>query len=53
MVAVLAPGQYTAVVQGRNGGEGIGLTEVYDLDAASGSSLANISTRGFVNANNE
>jgi hypothetical protein len=53
IVAVLAPGQYTAVVQGQNGEEGIALTEVYDLDPASDSSLANISTRGFVNDNNE
>jgi uncharacterized delta-60 repeat protein len=51
IVKVLAPGQYTAVVQGRNGGEGIGLAEVYDLDPFSDSSLANISTRGFVNSN--
>jgi hypothetical protein len=50
-VAALAPGQYTAVVQGRNGDGGIALTEVYDLDPASDSSLANISTRGFVNDN--
>lgn len=49
IVKVLAPGQYTAVIQGRNGGEGIGLAEVYDLDPFSDSSLANISTRGFVN----
>jgi uncharacterized delta-60 repeat protein len=52
IVAVLAPGQYTAVVQGRTGEEGIALTEVYDLEPASDSSLANISTRGFVNDNN-
>jgi len=51
IVKVLAPGQYTAVVQGRDGGEGIGLAEVYDLDSFSDSSLANISTRGFVNNN--
>ena len=51
IVEVLAPGQYTAVVRGLNGGEGIALAEVYDLDPASDSSLANISTRGFVNDN--
>ena len=51
IVEVLAPGQYTAVIQGRDGGEGIALAEVYDLDPASDSSLANISTRGFVNNN--
>ena len=51
IVKVLAPGQYTAVIQGRDGGEGIALAEVYDLDPFSDSSLANISTRGFVNNN--
>jgi hypothetical protein len=29
--SLLAPGQYTAVVAGKNGGTGIGLVEVYDL----------------------
>ena len=51
ILKVLAPGQYTAVIQGHDGGEGIGLAEVYDLDPFSDSSLANISTRGFVNSN--
>jgi N-acetylneuraminic acid mutarotase len=48
LIATLAPGSYTAIVQGVNGGTGIGLVEVYDLEATSGSRLANISTRGFV-----
>jgi uncharacterized delta-60 repeat protein len=39
---------YTAVVRGANNGTGAGLVEVYDLDAAADSKLANISTRGFV-----
>lgn len=51
IVKVLVPGPYTAVVQGRDGGEGIALVEVYDLEPASNSNLANISTRGFVNVN--
>jgi uncharacterized delta-60 repeat protein len=51
IVKILVPGSYTAVIQGRAGGEGIALAEVYDLDPASDSSLANISTRGFVNDN--
>ncbi len=51
IVKVLAPGQYTAVIQGHDSGEGIGLAEVYDLDPFTDSSLANISTRGFVNHN--
>jgi hypothetical protein len=48
VIATLAPGSYTAIVQGVNGGTGVGIGEVYDLDATSGSLLANISTRGFV-----
>jgi hypothetical protein len=45
--ATLAPGNYTAIVRGNNGGTGIALVEVYDLDQANGK-LANISTRAFV-----
>jgi streptogramin lyase len=47
-VATLAPGTYTAVVRGTNDGTGVGLAEVYDLNQATPSKLANISTRGFV-----
>ncbi len=48
MIATLPPGNYTAIVQGVSGGTGVGIVEVYDLDSTSGSLLANISTRGFV-----
>jgi hypothetical protein len=48
LIAVLTPGSYTAIVEGISGGTGVGSVEVYDLDATSGSLLANISTRGFV-----
>ena len=48
IVQTLAPGAYTAVVRGNNGGTGIGLIEVYDLEQSSASELANVSTRGFV-----
>ncbi len=48
IVATLAPGAYTAIVSGKNGGTGVGLVEAYDLDEAADSTLANISTRGFV-----
>jgi hypothetical protein len=48
IVATLPPGSYTAVLRGKNGTAGIGLVELYDLDTASDSKLANISTRGFV-----
>jgi hypothetical protein len=46
--ARLAPGSYTAVVRGNNDATGVGLVEVYDLDSAAASKLANISTRAFV-----
>jgi hypothetical protein len=48
IIATLPPGSYTAIVQGVNSGTGVGIVEVYDLNATSGSLLANISTRGFV-----
>jgi hypothetical protein len=48
IVATLAPGAYTAVVTGKSDTSGVGLVEFYDLAAGSASSLANISTRGFV-----
>jgi hypothetical protein len=48
IVATLNPGPYTGIVASANGNPGIGLVEVYDLDAIQDSTLANISTRGFV-----
>ncbi|MEY2502231.1 MAG: hypothetical protein QOI07_2565 [Verrucomicrobiota bacterium] len=48
IVKTLAPGAYTAVVDGRDGGTGTALVEVYDLSPASNSTLGNISTRGAV-----
>ena len=39
---------YTAIVRGVNNSTGVGLVEVYDLDSAADSKLANISTRGLV-----
>jgi phospholipase/lecithinase/hemolysin len=44
----LAPGHYTAVLAGKDNTSGNGVVEVYDLDAGSYSTLANLSTRGFV-----
>ena len=49
IVATLNPGNYTAILAGKNGSTGIGVVEAYDLDQAADSRLANISTRGFVN----
>jgi CubicO group peptidase (beta-lactamase class C family) len=52
IVRTLPPGNYTAVVTGNGGAEGIGMVEVYDLDQAADSKLANIATRGFVETDN-
>ena len=41
-------GSYTAVLRGKGGSTGIGLVEVYDLDADGAAKVVNISTRGFV-----
>ncbi len=50
IVATLEPGAYTAVVRGQDSESGVGLVELYDLDEAATSNLANISSRGFVGA---
>jgi hypothetical protein len=39
---------YTAILRGVNNGTGIGVVEVYDLNRTVDSKLGNISTRGFV-----
>lgn len=44
----LQPGAYTAIVSGKAGAVGISLVEIYDLDTAAASQLANLSTRGVV-----
>jgi hypothetical protein len=48
IVMSLLPANYTAVLRGVNDTTGVGLVEVYDLDDAVDSKLANISTRGLV-----
>jgi hypothetical protein len=48
LVQTLAPGVYTANVTGERGGSGVGLLEIYDVDAAASSRLMNISSRGHV-----
>src|SRR5881392_577634 len=48
LIATLPAGNYTAIVSGKNGGTGVTLAEVYDLDQAADSRLANISTRAQV-----
>jgi len=32
VLATVQPGPYTAIMRGNNGGTGVGLVEVYDLD---------------------
>jgi hypothetical protein len=46
----LQPGSYTAVVRGVGGTSGVVVVEAYDLSATSDSKLANISSRGNVQA---
>jgi hypothetical protein len=48
IIATLDPGLYTAIVNGKDGGTGVGLVEAYDLDQSVVSQLGNLSTRGFV-----
>ena len=48
IVATLTPGAYTVIEAAKDAVGGIGLVEIYDLDAVEGSLLANISTRGLV-----
>jgi hypothetical protein len=48
IVADLAPGNYTAIVRGANNTTGVALVEVYDLSNDASSILGNISTRSFV-----
>lgn len=48
IVQSLSPGNYTAILRGKNGETGIGLVEVYDLEQPANARLGNLSTRGFV-----
>jgi hypothetical protein len=48
MVVTLDPGSYTAVVRGANNTTGVAVVEGYDIDPDKTSTLANVSTRGFV-----
>jgi hypothetical protein len=53
IVVTLPPGNYTAIVRGKNNTSGEALVEIYDLDQAAASKLANISTRAFVGTNGD
>ena len=49
IIWTLTPNQgYTAIVRGKNGTTGVGVVEAYDLDQGVDSKFGNISTRGFV-----
>jgi len=50
LIITLDPDSYTAIVSGTGAASGVGLVEGYDLDQPADSQLANISTRGFVQA---
>lgn len=50
IVRTLEPGNYTAVVRGKDDTTGIGLVEAYDLNQRPNSKLVNISTRGVVDS---
>jgi hypothetical protein len=48
IIADLPPGNYTAIVRGVNNTTGVGPVEVYDLSPDTASILGNISSRAFV-----
>ena len=48
IIATLSPGRYSAIVRGADSTTGVGIAAVYDLSQDNGATLANISTRGFV-----
>ena len=48
ILRTLSPGAYTAVLRGKNNSTGIALVEAYDHETGADSVLANISSRGFV-----
>jgi hypothetical protein len=52
LIATLAPGAYTAIVQGANGGTGVGLVGLFEVDHPE-VPLINISTRGKVLVNDD
>jgi hypothetical protein len=53
IIATLQPGNYTAIVRGKNSRQGIALAEVYDLAPAADSQLGNISGRSYVQTSDD
>lgn len=52
LITTLSPGNYTAIVSGYNGDQGVGLVEAYEFDANT-TRMINISTRGRVGTGDE
>jgi Metallo-peptidase family M12B Reprolysin-like len=50
IVRTLVPGNYTAILKGKDNTTGIAVVEAYDIGLAANSILANISSRSFVEA---
>jgi hypothetical protein len=48
IVITLAPGAYTAIVQGKAMTTGTALVEIYDVDQNANAEITNLSARGFV-----
>jgi hypothetical protein len=48
ILQILQPGNYTAILAGKNNTTGIGLVEVYDISPGVNAEITNASTRGFV-----
>jgi outer membrane protein assembly factor BamB len=48
ILQTLNPGTYSAILRGTNSSTGIGLVDFYDVSEKPNSTLANISSRGFV-----
>src|SRR5262249_23482389 len=48
ILQILQPGNYTAILSGKNSTTGVGLVEVYDVSPGIFAQLTNVSTRGFV-----
>src|SRR5438270_6266072 len=48
IVATLAPGAYTAIVQGKAMTTGTALVEIFDIDQNANAEITNLSARGFV-----
>lgn len=53
MVVELGTGAYTTVCRGKEGGTGVALVEIYDIEGSAGARLVNLSNRGVVGTGND